>query len=153
MALYIPAGRRRRRLIVAVAVAAVVGLLAGWAIGRAGAPSIDDRASSVRSGAQRVDARLLALPIEYEKVLAGDPQYANGGGPADSLTGIVADTQRLASDAVWLSDGQRAAVVAAVDRARTTAIDRADASAFAAAVDQATSSVETTFGLESGGAP
>ena len=153
MALYIPAGRRRRRLIVAVALAAVLGLIGGWAVGRATAPTIDDRASSVRSGAQDIDARLLALPIEYEKVLAGDPQYANGGGPADSLTGIVADTQRLAADAVWLSDGQRAAVVATVDHARTTATDGADAAAFAAAIDQATNAVETTFGLETGTAP
>ena len=147
MALYIPAGRRRRRLIIVGVVAAVVGLALGAFLGRATAPTTADRVSSVRSDAQSIHARLQSLPNEYEKVLAGDPQYANGGGPADSLVVISADTAALADRAEWLSADQRAAVVAAVDAAQSVAAGKAEAAAFESAIADATTAVDQTFGL------
>ena len=151
MALYIPAGRRRRRLVLATVAAAVVGLVLGWALGRLTAPTVADRVASVRSDARTIDGRLAALPNEYDKVLAGDPQYANGGGPADSLTGVSADVAALARRAEWLSPTQRDGVVSAVDQAQAVAAASGSASDFAAAIDQATSTVDTTFGLTPAG--
>lgn len=147
MALYIPAGRRRRRLIVAVVVAVLVGLVAGWALGRATAPTVADRVASVRSQAQAIDGRLQALPNEYDKVLAGDPQYANGGGPADSLVGIVADTRQLADEATWLSPAQQDAVVAAVEDAQTAASRRQSVAQFGDAITNASAAVNQAFGV------
>ncbi|MGZ4681742.1 MAG: hypothetical protein ACXWB2_16350 [Acidimicrobiales bacterium] len=150
MALYIPAGRRRRRLIIVGVVAAVVGLTLGAVLGRASAPTTGDAVSSVRADARSIDARLQALPNEFEKVLSGDPQYANGGGPAESLTAIEADTAALARRAEWLSDDQRTAVAAAVARAQVVAEDRASASDFQTAIDDASTAIEQTFGLPVG---
>jgi hypothetical protein len=147
VALYIPAGRRRRRLVLAAVGAAVAGLVLGWALGRSTAPTVADRVDSVRTEARSLDARLAALPNEYDKVLAGDPQYANGGGPADSLTVIVADTGDLAGRTPWLTDGQRTAVVDAVAAAQRAAAAAAPASEFADAVAGATTTINQTFGL------
>lgn len=149
MALYIPAGQRRRRLIVVGVVAAVIGLALGAFLGRATAPTTSDTVSSVQGDARSIDARLKSLPIEYEKVLAGDPQYANGGGPADSLVVISADTAALADRAEWLSTDQRTAVVASVDAAQKVAASEASASEFEAAIAEASSSIDQTFGLGS----
>jgi hypothetical protein len=147
VALYIPAGQRRRRLIIVGVVAAVLGLTLGAFLGRATAPTTADTVDSVQSEAQSIRARLQSLPIEYEKVLAGDPQYANGGGPADALVVISADTAALAKRAEWLSDAQRTAVVAGVDSAQEVAAAKAPASEFESAIADATTAVEQTFGL------
>lgn len=149
MALYIPAGQRRRRLIVVGVVAAVLGLALGALLGRTTAPTTADTVSSVQSDARSIDARLQSLPNEHEKVLAGDPQYANGGGPADSLVVISADTAALAKRAVWLSDGQRTDVVASIDKAQKVAAAKAPASEFQAAITAATTAIDQTFGLAS----
>ena len=147
MALYIPAGQRRRRLIIVGVVAAVIGLALGALLGRATAPTTSDTVSSVQADARSIDARLQSLPNEYEKVLADDPQYANGGGPADALVVISADTAALANRAEWLSDEQRKAVVASVDAAQEVAAAKAPASEFEAAIADATAAVDQTFGL------
>ena len=149
MALYIPAGQRRRRLIIVGVVAAVLGLALGAFLGRATAPTTADTVSSVQADAQSIYARLQSLPIEYEKVLSGDPQYANGGGPADSLVAISADTAALAERAVWLSDEQRTAVVGAVDAAQKVAASTAPAPQFEAAIADASAAITQTFGLPS----
>ena len=147
MALYIPAGQRRRRLIIVGVVAVVIGLVVGAVLGRATAPTTSDTVSSVRTDAQSIVARLNSLPIEYGKVLAGDPQYANGGGPADSLVVISTDTAALADRAEWLSDAQRTAVVAAVDAAQRQAAAEVPAADFESAIADAASAVGQTFGL------
>ncbi len=149
MALYIPAGQRRRRLIIVGVAAAVIGLVLGALLGRATAPTTSDTVSSVQADARSIDARLQSLPNEYEKVLAGDPQYANGGGPADALVVISTDTAALAKRAEWLSDGQRNAVVASVGAAQKVAAAEAPASEFEAAVAEASAAIDQTFGLAS----
>jgi len=147
VALYIPAGQRRRRLIIVGVAALVIGLVVGAVVGRSTAPTTADQVSSVRADARQIDARLQALPLEYEKVLAGDAQYANGGGPADSLVVISTDTAALAQRAEWLSDQQRTAVVTAIDQAQQAAAAKVPATEFQGHIDQATATIDETFGL------
>ncbi len=104
----------------------------------------------MQSDAQSIRARLQSLPIEYEKVLAGDPQYANGGGPADSLVIISTDTAALAKRAEWLSDEQRTAVVGAVERGPEGRPPRSRRPTTSqSTITEATTAVEQTFGLAS----
>lgn len=147
MALYIPAGRRRRRLIIVGVVSVVVGLIIGALIGRASAPTLSDEVSSVTSDAQSLDARLEALPLEYEQSLSGAEGFSTGGGPADALVTISADADALARRAEWLSDARRAALVASIDQAHQVAIDEGSSSDFEAAIAAASATVAETFGL------
>jgi hypothetical protein len=147
VALYIPAGRRRRRIVIAAVVAAVVGLALGWTLGRATAPTVSDRVSSVRSDAQALDGRMQALPGEYEKILAGDRQFASGGGPADTLVVIRTDAARVAGAAEWLTATQRGALDDAIARALQVATAKGSADDFATAIDDAVAAVDETFGV------
>jgi hypothetical protein len=144
---YIPAGRRRRRLVVVGVVAVVVGLVVGAVLGRATAPTLSDQISSVRSDAQSLDARLQALPLEYEKSLSGSEEFSRGGGPADALVGISADAAALARRATWLNDAQRGDVTDAIDQAQQVATAKGSAADFEAAVSAASAAVTDTFGL------
>jgi hypothetical protein len=62
---------------------------------------------------------------------------------------IGTDTAALAKRAEWLSDQQRASVVAAVDAAQKVAATKAGAAAFETAITDATAVVDQTFGLAS----
>ncbi len=48
MALYVPAGRRRRNFIIGLVGALIVGLIIGALLGRVSAPTVSDKVSSVQ---------------------------------------------------------------------------------------------------------
>src|SRR4051812_42832777 len=80
MALYVPAGRRRRNRAIALAATAVVAVVVGFLIGRVTAPTVDDRVSDVQADARAVVGTLAATPNEYRKEQAGSAQVRRGGG-------------------------------------------------------------------------
>jgi hypothetical protein len=151
VALYIPAGRRRKRLIVVGVIAAVVGLALGLVLGRVTAPTVDDKVASVQAEARSIDARLQALPVEYEQSLSGGESFANGGGPVDALDGIVADTSSLGADTPWVSPTSAAAAVGAVTAAQQAAKNGMSPEQFAKAIDVAAKTVDVVFGVPDSG--
>ena len=110
MALYVPAGRRRRNLILGLVGALIVGLVIGGVLGRVTAPTLSDKVASVRDSASEVTARLQATPIEYEKQLAGSTEFQKGGTVVQSLTDAQQSLRSALDDAVWLSPRQRTTI-------------------------------------------
>lgn len=147
MALYVSAGQRRRKVVVAVVVALVLGLVGGFAIGRLSTPSLADQAAEVRRDARQLTARLDALPLEYEQVVQGREQSAAGGGVSDALRGIDADSRTLAGRAVWLSAEQTGSIAAALALVQAGVDGKVPPSEFAARVDQARTTLRGVYGL------
>jgi hypothetical protein len=146
MAMYIPPGRRRRRLLLSVGAAVVVGLIVGVIVGRATAPTVDDRVADVRAAAAGAVAQLQALPLEYEKQAGGDQQFKEGGGVDDALGRTRGDLDDAIADAPWLTGTQIDAVHAAIDDLRTAARDGVSPSDFETQTDQAIDDITAVFG-------
>ena len=87
MALYVPAGRRRRNLILGLVGALVVGLVIGG-VPRPGhrRPMLSDKVAKRARLGERGDRAVQATPIEYEKQLAGSTEFEKGGTVVQSLT-------------------------------------------------------------------
>lgn len=110
MALYVPAGRRRRFAYLLGAAALVLGLVLGGAIGRATAPTVDDRISQVRADARQTAAGLRVIALHDE---AGELSGSEAG---DGGTDLVLRRTRteLAEElerAAWLRAGDRQALL------------------------------------------
>jgi hypothetical protein len=109
MALYVSLATRRRRAVVAVAIAAVVAFGLGWLIGRQQVPSVDDRVGDVRDTAEEIAADIERLDIEYEQVLAGtDTAQAGVIEPLDELrVSLIGNLD----DAPWIATPARSTVL------------------------------------------
>ncbi|MGE0137700.1 MAG: hypothetical protein AB7L17_07565 [Ilumatobacteraceae bacterium] len=109
MALYVSLATRRRRAIVAVAVAALVAFGAGLLVGRQQVPSIDDRVGDVRDKAAEIATGIERLDIEYEQVLAGTDTATSGVvEPLDELrVSLIADLD----DAPWIATSTRSSLL------------------------------------------
>jgi hypothetical protein len=105
MALYVSAGTRRRRSVVAVVVSAVVAFALGLLIGRQQVPSVDEQVSRVRTHAADIATGIERLDIEYEQVLAGDDTAQ--GGVIEPLDDIRRDLQSSLDDAPWIATAVR----------------------------------------------
>jgi hypothetical protein len=146
LALYIPAGRRRRNTVVLVAVAAVLGLGIGWVSGRASAPSITAKVASVRIDGRNLATRLAALPIEYEQALADPGADTVQGGVLDTLDGLQTETIRLLNRAPWVRPDRRAAVLDSFAAVRDAAKTTKPAAEFTQDIETAATAVRETFG-------
>jgi uncharacterized membrane-anchored protein YhcB (DUF1043 family) len=145
--LYVPAGRRRRNLILGLVGALVVGVIIGIAVGRVTAPTVGDKVSSVQSSADEVTARLRATPVEYRQELQGSSEFRRGGTVLDGLAEARTSLDTTLADATWLGRTQRrdadAALAALVDAARAkVAADR-----YAQLVDASANRIDAVFGL------
>ena len=142
MALYIAPARRRRRVLVTAGVALALGLLLGVFAGRATAPTLDDRISSVRGDARETAAGLRVIALHDEAGTA-----AEGGG--DQGTDLVLERTRSELDdlfdrASWLGSDARAALFDELD-ALADNPDPAGA-AFGEGADALAGHIESTFG-------
>lgn len=146
MALYIPAGQRRRRTIALAAATLVVGLIVGLLIGRALAPSVEDRVRSVQSDARKTAAGLRVVVL-HDQAGAVTNQTAGDGGTDIVLTRTRTELEREFARAPWLGGSQRTEVVQALD-ALVAMPDRTSA-AFATAAEALAVKIETTFGVDS----
>ena len=147
MALYIPAGARRRRLVLGVLAGLVVGLVLGVVLGRSSAPSIDERVASVRAHASGAAISLRRLPIEYEQSLAD-----TGGESTATITAAI-DAARARLDqayeqAVWLGPDAGAATDRALEAVERAVADRVDVDQFQLVIDDAVAAIDATFVLE-----
>jgi hypothetical protein len=143
VALYIPAGRRRRRAIGLVVAAFVVGLVAGWIGGRASSPSVEGRVKSVRAEARQTAAGL--------RVVALHDQAGAVAQPGDAGTDLVLRRTRTELDhefrrAPWLTRQPRDQLLRELDALQARP-DRGTA-AFGAAAEALARDIETTFGTD-----
>jgi hypothetical protein len=148
MALYVPAGRRRRNLIVGLVAAVVVGLVTGALIGRVTAPTVDDRVTTVQDDARSVVGAVAATPNEYRQLLAGSNEFRGGGGVDDALTSARSSLVAALDDAIWLGPNLRREATDAMDAVVAAERAKVSQARYEAAVARATSRIETVFGID-----
>lgn len=143
MALYIPAGRRRRRALGLAGATLVLGLVIGVMAGRLTAPSVDDRVRSVSLQARQTAAGLRVLALHDQ---AGALSNQNGGtGGADLvLQRTRTQLEQLFSRAPWVARTKRDELLHALDALQSLP-DRSG-TAFATAADALAGDIEVTFG-------
>lgn len=105
MALYVPEGRRRRRLLVAASGALVLGLVVGGLVGRLSATSVTDQVRTVQDDAHATSASLRVIAIH-------DQQGTGAGGTALVLTRTRKALTAELSKAPWLSAATNDALLA-----------------------------------------
>lgn len=147
MALYVPAGRRRRNLILGLVGALVVGLVVGVLVGRATAPTVGDKVGSVQSSAEAVTARLRATPVEYRQQLTGSSEFRRGGTVLDSLAAARSSLRTSLDDAEWLGQTQRREADTALDALVVAARTKVTAARYAQLVDASADRIDAVFGL------
>ena len=148
MALYVPAGRRRRNLILGLVAAVVVGLVIGAVLGRVTAPTVDDRVTTVRDDARAVIGALTATPTEYRQQLEGSTEFSRGGGVDDALTTARSSLVAALDDATWLGPNLRREATSALDAVVAAERAKASQARYEAAVARATNRIETVFGID-----
>jgi gas vesicle protein len=146
MAMYIPPGRKRRRLLIWITASVIVGLVIGGILGRVTAPTVDDKVQSVRDDAAAAVAQLQALPIEYEKQISGSKEFAKGGGVDDALARTRSQLDDAIGNAPWLGPSQIDEVHKAIDDLRKDAQQQVSGAEFQHNLDQATETITNVFG-------
>ena len=144
MAVYAGPGRRRRITIAAAAGALIVGLLLGFVVGKASAPSLDDKIAEGRDRGRDFVTALGVLPLEYGQAAAGSEG-----------TGLIGDTVKRSTRGLavtldkqpWLGTLQRQAAESAVKAIETAAADKVEPKRFEAVVAQSTATLQSVFGL------
>ncbi|MEO5900292.1 MAG: hypothetical protein ABIR68_09185 [Ilumatobacteraceae bacterium] len=145
MTLYISAGRRRRRAVVAAVAVGVLALVLGLLIGRQQVPSVADRIHSVQNDAGQVATGLERLDTEYAKVVAGTDTLA--GAVLAPIDSVISTAQRVLGDAPWITAQERAAIVDALTQTRASAEAMDTASVFDQHLKDTAALVRTTFGV------
>ena len=147
MALYVPAGARRKRLVLVGALALIAGLLVGFGVGRATSPGLEDEVTDVQNVALDAVAALRRIPIEYEQAVAGE-----GGESTDTITEALDRAQTLLDDAyaqaAWLPDDAHEATDPAFEDLSQMVEDKVPPAEFDAAVEALVAQVATTFAVE-----
>jgi len=146
MALYVPAGARRRRLIIGVVAGVVLGLAIGFVVGRASSPGLADDVAEVQGLATDATTALQRTPIEYEQAVAGE-----GGESTDTISGALDRAQRQLDDAyaeaIWLPDGASAVTDEAFADLASLVVAGAAPAEFEQAVEDLVTQIDTTFGI------
>jgi len=145
VAIYVPRTRRRRNLILVGVAGIVVGLALGLVAGRSSAPTVEDRARSVRTEARAIASQLRVVSLHEEKAAAS----LNGGGDAGAdlaLSRTETNLRRLFRRAPWVGSKTAAELVTATEALRAAAPGQARTDAFATQVDSLADRIESTFG-------
>ena len=145
MAVYIPPARRKQRLLLTAVVALVMGVLAGFGLGRATAAGIDEAVATAADRGANAQAALSRLPIHYAQALRGE----DGESPA-KMQAAVDDARRKLDSAYkvapWLPNSVRVNVTSTVDRVARDVEERANAEQFQRDVTAAVSAIADAFG-------
>jgi hypothetical protein len=142
MALYIPAGRRRRRTIMLGVAALLLGLVIGLVAGRSTAPDISDQIRTVRDDARQTAAALRVLAIHDE---AGTTTGGDDGGAALVLRRTRTELEHEFDRAPWLTRAQRERLLRDLDALE--AISDRTGDEFATAAEALAAEIEVTFGV------
>jgi len=145
VAVYVPASRRRRSLVLAVAAAAVLGVLLGGWVGRATAPSVDERVGAVQGQARTLAAGLRVLAIHEE---AGTASLESGtSGAALAVERAESGLRKALSDAPWVSASEGTALLGAVTELKALAAEAPASPELTQRVEAAAAAIEKAFGL------
>jgi hypothetical protein len=147
VALYIPQSRRRRNAALLAVVALLIGLSAGFLLGRTSATTAEESAAAAHARADTLATRVEALTIEYDQAVAGTGDTIQAG-VIDALDGIDRDLDRLIAVAPWLGAAQIAALHDATASVRTDATSKVDPKAFSTTTSDAAKTIRTTFGVD-----
>jgi len=143
VALYVPAGRRRRRALALAMAGLAIGLVFGVLIGRSSASSVEDRVRSVQADARQTAAGLRVIALHDQAGAIANEAPGNGG--ADLvLRRTRTELQHEFARAPWLKQAERDDLLRALD-ALAAITDRTGA-AFGQAADALAGKIETTFG-------
>jgi hypothetical protein len=145
VAIYVPRARRRRNLILLGVAALVVGLVLGAVVGRASAPTVEDRVRSVRSEARDIAAQLRVVSLHAEDQAAS--VAAGGDAGADLALGRTeTDLRRLFKRAPWVPAKAAGDLLTDTVALRTEARGQAATPAVGRKIDALAGRVEATFG-------
>jgi hypothetical protein len=147
MALYVPAGRRRRNLAIALIATALVAVVVGFLLGRVTAPTVDDRVSDVQADARAVVGTLAATPNEYRQEQSGSDEFRAGGGVDQALAGAKRSLDAALDDAPWLGTALRKEATDALETVETAARASVPAEEYSATVTRASARIEAVFGI------
>lgn len=146
MALYVPAGARRRRLILTVVAGLVVGLALGFVLGRSTAQGLGDRVDAVKAQAADAATALERIPIEYEQAVAGE-----GGESTDTIRGAIERAGDQLDDAyaeaIWFGSDARDATDDAFAELARAVDDGVPPDDFATLIDAAVARIQQSFAL------
>lgn len=154
MALYVSAGRRRRRIYLASGLSAAIALLIGLGVGRYTAPTPADKAKEAKSAAKVVTGQLQAFPIHYEQVTKGELDRAGFYQSLDAgLKRADTDLGSAMQAAAWLDAATKVNLQDGLRNIRAVADRNAPASEFSAAVQREVTQIDTAFGAPSSTPP
>ena len=146
MALYVSAGRRRRRVIITAALALVLGLTVGLLLGRAMVTTPREQADSVASTGRDLATRVDALTIEYEQAVARSGDSV-AKGVTEPLVGIDRDLRAVLAKAPWLGAKARTVLLAKLRKLRADAISGMSAARFASSSADVSKLIRSTLGV------
>jgi hypothetical protein len=141
MALYIPAGTRRRRTIIAATAALVIGLVAGLAIGRMTATTADQQIRSIQREALQTAAGLRVISLHDE---SGISASTGGGGTALVLSRTKDELTDELDRAAWITTDRRDQLL--TDLNALSARKDQSSAAFGKAADAFAAEIEAAFG-------
>jgi hypothetical protein len=145
VAIYVPRSRRRRHMILAGVAGLVLGALLGGLIGRSSAPTVEDRARSVRTEARDIAAQLRVVSLHAED--ATSSIAAGGDAGADlALRRTEDNLKRLFKRAPWVPGRTGADLLADTVALRASAPGQAASPAFGKQVGMLADRIEATFG-------
>lgn len=145
MAVYIPPARRKRRVLLTGIIALLVGVLAGFGLGRATAPGIDEAVAMAADKGADAQAALSRLPIHYGQALRGE----DGESPAKMQAAVDearSKLERAYEVAPWLTNSVRQRVTSTVDRVAHDVKENANAEQFQRDITTAVSAIADAFG-------
>jgi len=146
MAIYVPRARRRRNTIMVGVAGVVLGVILGGLIGRASAPTVEDRVRSVRAEARAIASQLRVVSLHEE---SGAESLANGTGDAGAdlaLRRTEDNLKRLLKRAPWVAGKTGADLLSDTVALRASAPGQARTPAFGHQVDTLADRIEATFG-------
>jgi hypothetical protein len=147
MALYVSAGTRRRRLLVAAAGALVVGVLLGAVAGRALAPTPADNAGEAKRAVAQASGLLDAVPFHYGKMMEGSETSSYAASLDDGLRRAGEQLEVALAAAPWLDPAVAADLREELVALRAVADRRAPPEELRTAVQRTVADLRLRFGL------
>lgn len=144
MAVYAGQAKRKRATWLIAAATLVVGLVLGILVGRATAPTIEDKIADGRAGGRDLVTALQVLPLEYEQAQSGSEGTALIG---DTVQRSVARLNDALDGAPWLGPAQRRIATQAVQSVVSASTQNVPAAQFKNTVDQASAQIAEVFGI------
>lgn len=135
--------RRRSGSVVGTVLLLLLGLGAGFVVGRESVTSAADQVADVRREAADAAASIERLDDEYAKALEAGKSPS---GVLGSLTSLRADVADLLGDAPWVTDTASDAVLDTIDAAKQGADDSVLLDDFQDLLDGAAAAIRGVFG-------